>query len=56
VYNKCFFVEVSEQPFRPEGGRELGPDALDVEQQRACRESLRGKQGVSLGLHRLDVL
>jgi hypothetical protein len=24
-------VEVSEQPFRPEDGGELGPDALDVE-------------------------
>ena len=52
-------LEVSEQPFRPEDGGELGPDALDVEQhrrRRARRDLLRGKQGVPLGLHRLDLL
>src|SRR5580658_862754 len=52
-------VEVSEQPFRPEDGGELRPDALDVEQHcRRCwrRPLLHGKQHVALGLHRLDLL
>src|SRR3979490_2910388 len=50
-------VEVSEEPFRPEDGGELRPDALDVEQH--CRwrcALLRGKQHVPFGLHRLDML
>src|SRR3981189_2580409 len=50
-------VEVSEEPFRPEDGGELRPNALDVEQH--CRwrcDLLRGKQHVPLGLHRLDLL
>src|SRR5665811_32037 len=50
-------VEVSEEPFRPEDGGELRPDALDVEQHRRRRcDSLRGKQHVPLGLYRLDLL
>ena len=48
---------MSEQPFRPEDGGELRPDALDVEQHRRRRwRLLRGKQHVPLGLHRLDLL
>ena len=50
-------VEVSEEPFRPEDGGELRPDALDVEQHRRRRwRLLRGKQHVPLGLHRLDLI
>ena len=50
---------MSEQPFRPEDGGELGPDALDVEQhRRRCRrrDLSRPEQRVPLSLHRLDLL
>ena len=52
-------VEVTEEPLRPEDGGELRTDALDVEQHRRRRwraDLLRGKQRISLGLHRLDLL
>ena len=52
-------VEVSEQALRPEDGGELRTDALDVEQhrRRRWRHGLsRGKQRVTLGLDRLDLL
>ena len=53
-------VEVSEQPFRPEDGGELRPDALMSSniagRSRRCRSALaRSEQRVPLGLHRLDL-
>ena len=50
---------MTEEPFRPENGGELGPDALDVEQHRRRRSrggTFRGKQSIPLGLHRLDLI
>ena len=52
-------VEVSEEPFRPEDGGELRPDALDIEQHRRRRrrcDLLCGKQHIPLSFHRLDLL
>src|ERR1700721_4368150 len=52
-------VEVSEQPFRPQDGGELRPDAPDVEQYRSrCwrRGFFCGKQRVPFDLNCLDLL
>jgi hypothetical protein len=50
--------EGPEQPFQPQHGRELGPDAFEREQHRRRRwrlTALLGQQRVTFGLDGLDL-